>query len=126
MNRVTLFGRLGNDPDFKLVGNGTGLLKLRLATSEKIKRGDEWVEETEWHSVTMWGKRAEALAKHLKKGGKVLIEGRLKTSEYDDRDGNKRYSTEVVAESIEFGGDKRADAGAGEQRSSGNSRGGRR
>jgi len=126
MNRVTLFGRLGNEPDFKVVQNGkTGLLKLRLATVEKVKRGDEWVQETEWHSVTMWGKRAEALSKHLKKGGLVLIEGKLRTSEYEDRDGARRYSTEVVADSIEFGGDKRAAAGGAQgsdQKSSGGHR----
>lgn len=126
MNRVILFGRLGNDPEFKVTNNGTGLLKLRMATVEKIKRGAEWVEETEWHNVTMWGKRAEALSKHLKKGGKVLVEGKNRTSEFEDRDGKKRYSTEVVAEAIEFGGDKRSDAGAGEQRSNGSNRGGRR
>ena len=114
MNRVCLFGRLGNDPELRITQGGTALLKLRMATSERVKKGNEWVEETEWHSVTMWGKRAEGLAKHLTKGSKVLVEGRLHTSEYTDRDNNKRYSTEVVASSIEFGGDKRgASAGRG-------------
>lgn len=124
MNRVVLFGRLGNDPDFKVVGNQTGLLKLRLATVEQVKRGEGWADETEWHNVVMWGKRAEALSKHLRKGSKVLVEGRLKTTEYEDRDGARRYSTEVVAEKLEFGGDRRA--GGNEQRESKSTSGGRR
>lgn len=125
MNRVVLFGRLGNDPELKSTQGGHKLLKLRLATVERVKKGDEFVDETEWHNVTMWGKRAEGLAKHLKKGSKVLVEGKLRTSDYEDRDGNKRYSTEVVADSIEFGGDKKSDD-RNEPRNDGNRGGGRR
>lgn len=115
MNKVTLFGRLGNDAELKHTQGGHALLKLRLATTEQVKKGEEWVSETDWHNIVLWGKRAEGLAKHLKKGGQVLVEGRLKTSEYTDSQGDKRYSTEVVAEDIEFGGDpkpRQEDAGS--------------
>lgn len=112
MNRVTLFGRLGTDPEVKSVGReGTSLCKFRLATSERVKKGEKWEEETEWHSVTIWGKRADAAGKHLKKGDRLLIEGKLQTSSYEDREGVKRYSTEVIVQDFEFASDKKKGSG---------------
>ena len=99
------------------------MLKLRLATSDRIKRGEEWVDETEWHSVTMFGKRAEGVSKHLSKGAQILVEGHLHTSEYVDRNDEKRYSTEVIADDIEFGAGKRSDDDR--PQSNGNASGGR-
>lgn len=114
MNRVLLFGRLGTDPELRETNSGTSLCKFRMATTERIKKGDTWEDETEWHSITMWGKRAAGVAKHLAKGDRVLVEGRMHTSSYDDREGVKRYSTEVIASDIEFGSDrKKSSAGAG-------------
>ena len=113
MNRVVLFGRLGTDPELKEVGQGTSLCKFRMATTERIKKGDQFVEETEWHSITIWGKRGAAVSKHLAKGDRVLVEGRMHTSSYEDRDGVKRYSTEVIASDIEFGSDRKKSGGGG-------------
>lgn len=114
MNRVVLFGRLGTDPELKTVGvEQTSLLKFRLATEERIKKGDKYEPETEWHSITMWGRRAAGVAKHLAKGDRVLIEGRLHTNSYEDREGVKRYSTEILASNIEFGSSRSKPAGGG-------------
>ncbi len=116
LNRVMLLGNLGQDPELRQTGNGW-VLKLRLATSETyLDRNKVRQERTEWHTVTIWGKRGEALAKILAKGSRVFIEGGLRTSSYDDRDGNKRYSTEVVAQNVVLcgGGQRRSSSSAGE------------
>jgi single-strand DNA-binding protein len=101
-------------------------LKLRIATSESyLDRNRERQERTEWHSVTVWGKRAEALAKFLTKGSRVFIEGGLRTSSYDDKEGNKRYKTEVNATNIILcGGRSAAPSGETAQPSTQTSGGG--
>ena len=94
LNRVMLLGNLGADPELRMTPNGQAVLKLRLATSESyLDRNKVRQERTEWHSVVVWGKRAEALNKILSKGSRIFIEGGLRTSSYDDREGNKRYRT---------------------------------
>ena len=105
MNKVILFGNLGADPELRVTPGGTAVLKLRVATTEsyKDKQTNAWKERTEWHRVTVWGKRGESLAKILSKGSKVLIEGSLRTSSYE-KDGEKRYSTEVNAMDVRLGG----------------------
>lgn len=113
MNRVLLFGRLGTDPELKEVGSGTSLCKFRMATTERVKKGDKFEEETEWHSITIWGKRGAGLAKHLNKGDRVLVEGRMHTSSYEDREGVKRYATEVIASNVEFGSDRKKTSSGG-------------
>jgi single-strand DNA-binding protein len=101
LNRVMLLGNLGAEPELRMTSGGQAVLKLRLATSETyLDRNKARQERTEWHSVVVWGKRAEALAKILAKGSRVFVEGGLRTSSYDDRDGNKRYRTEIVAQNI--------------------------
>jgi single-strand DNA-binding protein len=113
LNRVTLFGNLGADPELKMTSGGQAVLKMRLATTESyLDRNRTRQERTEWHNVVVWGKRAEALSKFLSKGSKLLVEGSLRTSSYDDREGNKRYRTEVVANNIILGGG-RGGGGAG-------------
>lgn len=98
LNRVTLVGNLGADPELKFITSGQAVLKLRIATSESFANKEgERQEKTEWHTVTMWGKRAEALNKILQKGKTVWIEGRLQTRSWEDKDGGKRYATEIVA-----------------------------
>lgn len=101
LNRVMLLGNLGADPELRVTQGGQAVLNLRLATTESyLDRDKVRRERTDWHSVVVWGKRGEALAKILSKGSSVFIEGSLRTSSYDDREGNKRYKTEVVANNI--------------------------
>lgn len=98
MNRVFLIGHIGKDPELKPTAGGTSVLKFSLATKERYN--DQ--EHTEWHNIVAFGKRAEFMAKYLSKGDRVHIEGRLKTSKYEDRDGNTRYSTSIVVGEIIF------------------------
>lgn len=112
LNRVMLLGNLGADPELRMTSSGQAVLKLRVATSESyLDRNKVRQERTEWHSVTVWGKRAEALAKILSKGSRIFVEGGLRTSSYDDRDGNKRYRTDVVASNILLAGGARGGGG---------------
>jgi single-strand DNA-binding protein len=105
LNRVILLGNLGADPELRMTNGGTAVLNIRLATSESyLDRNKQRQERTEWHRVVIWGRRAEALGKILSKGDRVLIEGGLRTSSYDDRDGNKRYTTEIVATNVVLSG----------------------
>lgn len=105
LNRVMLLGNLGADPELRTTSGGQAVLKLRLATTESyLDRNRARQERTEWHSVTVWGRRAEALSRILSKGSRLFIEGAIRTSSYDDKDGNKRYRTEVVANNIILAG----------------------
>ena len=115
LNKVMLLGNLGADPELKMTSGGQAVLKMRLATTETyLDRNKVRQEKTEWHSVVLWGKRAEALSRFLSKGSRLFIEGGLRTSSYDDRDGNKRYKTEVVASNVILaGGGGRGGGGAG-------------
>lgn len=103
MNRVTLCGRLGQDPELKYTTTGTAVCNFSMATSEKFKNktSGQTEEKTEWHRVVCWGKTAEYASKYLKKGGQVLIEGKLTTRTWEDNQGNKRYTTEIVSSQIE-------------------------
>lgn len=103
MNMVTLLGNLGADPELRQTEK-SALLKIRLATAERVKVGDKWEDRTEWHQVTVWGSRAEGLAKILAKGDRILVVGKLKTRSYEDKEGVKRYSTEIHADEIELAG----------------------
>src|SRR5262245_20425867 len=108
LNRVMLLGNLGADPELRMKSVGQAVQKLRLATSESyLDRNRVRQERTEWHRVVVWGKRAEALSKILSKGSRIFVEGGLRTSSYDDREGNKRYTTEVVANNIVIAGSAR-------------------
>ena len=101
VNKVILIGNLGQDPELRHTSGGDAVLNMRLATSESyLDRSKVRQERTEWHTVVIWGKRAEALSKFLTKGSRVFIEGSLRSSSYDDRDGVKRYKTEIVAEKL--------------------------
>lgn len=110
LNRVTLLGNLGADPELRETTAG-GVLKLRLATSETyLDKERKRQERTEWHSVVVWGNRAVALAKILGKGSRILVEGSLRTSSYE-KDGQKHFRTEVNAQNIllQGGGPKREE-----------------
>jgi single-strand DNA-binding protein len=104
LNRVMLLGNLGADPELRLTSGGQAVLKLRLATTESyLDKSKERQERTEWHSVVVWGKRAEGLSKIVRKGDRLFIEGGLRTSSYE-KDGEKRYRTEVVAQHVILNG----------------------
>lgn len=107
LNRVTVMGNLGADPELRMTQGGQAVLNLRLACTESyLDKDKKKAERTEWVTCVVWGKRAEGLGKILHKGDRVLIEGGLRTSSYDDRDGNKRYKTEVVAREVLLQGSK--------------------
>lgn len=121
INKVMLIGRLGADPEVKAIGNGTTVARLNIATSETWMKDGQKQERTEWHRVTVWGKLAEVCGKHLAKGRQVYIEGKLQTRSWEDDKGQKRYSTEIVADTVRFlgggGGEKKnsqSEAGSGE------------
>lgn len=110
INKVTLLGNLGADPELRSMPGGTCVLKLRVATNESwLDKDKKKQERTEWHRVAVFGKRAEGLATFVKKGMKVLIEGRNQTSSFD-KDGQKHYSTEVIAEQVLVLGSSRTSA----------------
>lgn len=112
LNKVMLLGHLGHDPELKAIQGGNLVLNLRLATSESfLDRNNTRQERTDWHTVTVWGKRAEALSKILVKGSQIFVEGRLQTRSYE-KNGEKRYATDVVASNIHLAGGKRSDSHA--------------
>lgn len=118
INQVFLFGNLGADPEVKTTSVGP-VLKLSLATSRSWldKESNSRKEETEWHRVTVFGRRGEALGRMLKKGERIFIQGRLHTSSYE-KDGVKKYSTEIIAEDVKFGGGGHATASSSSSSSS--------
>lgn len=106
INKVVLVGNLGQDPELRSTGNGTSVCSISVATSHRVKDGDEWKDKTEWHKVVVWGHAAEFVSKYGVKGRQVYVEGRLQTRKWQDKDGNDRYSTEVVAEVVKLLGSK--------------------
>jgi len=102
VNRVILVGRLGADPEIRYTPGGQPVATLRLATNEWSGTGETREERTEWHRVVVWGKLAERCGEYLKKGRQVYLEGRLRTRSWEDRDKNKRYTTEIVAGTVQF------------------------
>lgn len=110
LNRVMLLGNLGADPELRMTGGGQAVLNIRLATTESyLDKDRQRQERTEWHSVVVWGKRAEGLGKILRKGDRIFVEGGLRTSSYE-KDGDKRYKTEVVAQNVILSGAKSGGA----------------
>jgi single-strand DNA-binding protein len=104
-NRVQLIGNVGNDPEIKTLEGGKKLASLSIATNESYTNDKgEKVEQTEWHRVTAWGKTAEIIEKYVTKGKEVAIEGKLSHRSYDDKNGEKRYITEVIVSGIQMFG----------------------
>jgi single-strand DNA-binding protein len=120
VNKVILVGNLGADPELKYTPSSRPLCNLRIATTEVYKdKSGQRQEKTEWHRVTVWGDQAENCNKYLSKGRSVYIEGRLQTRSYD-KEGQKHYATDVVADRVVFlGGGGGAGAGGGEGRRGG-------
>lgn len=98
LNRVELYGFLGADPELRMTGSGMAVLKMRLATTEY--GGKDKQEHTEWHSCTVFGKQADGLSKILRKGQGLIVLGKLRTNSWEDKDGNKRYRTEVICDDV--------------------------
>lgn len=116
INKVIVVGNLGNDPDTRYMPSGGAVTNLSIATSEswKDKQSGEQKERTEWHKVAMFGRLAEIAAEYLRKGSQVYIEGKLRTRKWQDRDGNDRYTTEIIADEMQMlGGRGGAGGGAG-------------
>jgi single-strand DNA-binding protein len=97
-----LIGHVGSDPELKATNNGTAVCNLSIATNERWEKDGQKQEKTEWHRVTVWGKTAENVGKFVKKGSTVLVEGKLQTRQWEDKSGQKRYQTEIVAHSVLF------------------------
>ena len=107
INKVILVGNLGKDPEVRHLENGTAVANFPIATSESYRdRDGNRVDQTEWHNVVVWRKLAEIAESYLKKGSQIYLEGKLRTRSWDDPQGNKRYTTEVVADTFTMLGKK--------------------
>lgn len=123
INKVILIGNLGQDPETRYMPSGGAVTNLRVATNEswKDKQTGEQKDRTEWHSVAMFNRLAEIAAEYLRKGSQVYIEGKLRTRKWQDRDGNDRYTTEIIADEMQMlggrggggGGSSYGDSGPG-------------
>ena len=119
VNKVILVGNLGRDSELRYTPGGAAVATLNLATTEVWNdRNNQRQEKTEWHRVVLWGKQAESLQEYLTKGKQIYVEGRLQTRQWDDKDGNKRYTTEIKADRITLlgggGGGARSGGGGAE------------
>lgn len=114
VNKVILVGNLGKDPELRYTPSGTAVASFSLATTERYKdREGNRQEKTEWHNIVAWRQLAEICGKFLHKGKQVYIEGKIQTRSYDDRDGNKRYITEIVADQMQMLGSREDNQGGG-------------
>ena len=114
VNKVILIGNLGKDPELRFTKEGTGVCNFSLATNERWRDKDgQSQERTEWHRIVVWGKTAENCAQYLQKGRSCYIEGRIQTREWEDKEGNKRQTTEIVAQNVTFLGGRGEGGGGG-------------
>ena len=104
VNKVILIGNLGKDPELRYTGSGTAVCNFSIATTEKWRdqQSNEMKERTEWHNIVLWGRQGENAKEYLQKGSPVYIEGRIQTRSYDDKEGNKRWITEIVGQRMQF------------------------
>jgi single-strand DNA-binding protein len=102
LNKVMLIGRLGRDPEIRYSSNNTPICNFSIATSERIRKGDNFEEKTEWHRIVVFGNQAENASKFLKKGSLVFVDGKIQSRTYQDKDGNERNVFEIVANSLNF------------------------
>lgn len=125
VNKVTLIGNLGADPETRHSGGGTAITSLRIATSESWvdKQSGEKQERVEWHRVKLFGKLAEIAGEYLSKGRQVYIEGSLRTDKYTDKDGVERYSTDIIASEMQMLGSDPNRDGSGQHQGNGGQRG---
>jgi single-strand DNA-binding protein len=99
VNKVTLIGYVGQDPELKYTANGNAVVSFSVATSSSYKSGDEWKETTQWHNVTAWQNTAEYVGEHVHKGTPVYVEGRIEYQKYE-KDGDTKYFTKIVADTV--------------------------
>jgi len=117
VNKVILVGNLGRDAELRYTPGGAAVSTLNLATTEVWNdKGGQRQEKTEWHRIVLWGKQAESLQEYLTKGKQIYVEGRLQTRQWDDKDGNKKYTTEIKADRITLLGGGGGRGGAGMDR----------
>jgi single-strand DNA-binding protein len=103
INKVILIGNLGKDPELRYTPGGQAVASFSLATSEKWRDKDGVMQDkTEWHNIVVWGRQAEVAKEYLAKGKQVYIEGRIQTRSWEDKEGNKRYTTEIVGQRMQF------------------------
>ena len=102
LNKVMLIGRLGRDPEIRYSSNNTPICNFSLATSERVRKGDNFEEKTEWHRIVVFGNQAENASKFLKKGSLVFVYGKIQSRTYQDKDGNERNVVEIIANSLNF------------------------
>ena len=109
VNKVILVGNLGKDPEVRYLDNGVAVANFSLATTENYKnKQGERVSQTEWHNIVFWRGLAEVAEKYLKKGDSVYVEGKLRTRRWEDKDGNTKYTTEILADNMTMLGNKRS------------------
>jgi single-strand DNA-binding protein len=109
VNKVIILGRLGQDPELKYTPSGTSVCNFSLATSESwTDKSGQKQEKTEWHRIVVWGKLAELCNQYLTKGRQAFVEGKLQTRSWEDKDGSKRYATEILASTVQFIGGAQA------------------
>jgi len=111
LNKVTLIGNLGRDPELRTTPGGMQVCNLSIATTERVKRGESWEDHTEWHRVVCFGRTAENVARFKKKGATLYVEGRIRTNKWKDKDGQDRYTTEITADDVKFIGGERPPGG---------------
>jgi len=99
-NRVFLIGNVGKDPDTKFTPDGLFILKFSVATNEKVKKGDEYIDKTDWHNIVMFGNYAEKVSEYIHKGNKVWVEGRISNNTYEDEMGTKHYTYSIIANTV--------------------------
>jgi single-strand DNA-binding protein len=116
VNKVILIGNLGKDPEIRYTQKGTAVANFTVATTESWGGGDgsEKQEKTEWHNIVAWARLAEICNQYLQKGRQVYIEGRIQTRKWDDKEGNTRYTTEIVAQNMQMLGSREGGGGGGE------------
>ena len=116
LNKVLILGNLGSDPELKMLPSGQAVAQFNIATNDAwVDKGGQKQERTEWHRIVVWGRQAEQCAQYLKKGRTAFIEGRLQTRQWEDKQGQKRYTTEIVANSVQFIGGQGQGGGRDEQ-----------
>ena len=124
VNKATLIGNLGQDPETRTAGSGVSVCNLRIATPARRKdRDGNWNDPTEWHNVVVFGRTADNVARFCRKGKQIYVAGRIQTRKWQDRDGRDRYTTEIVADNVRFlsgGGDGNQGGGGGGNRDGGN------
>ena len=120
LNKVFLMGHVGRDPEIKTTQSGMSIATFSIATSERVKRGNEWEDHTEWHNLVAFGRTAEIIQEYAGKGAAMHIEGKLRTQSWEDKnDGKKRYRTEIIVDQVTLlgGGGDGAKQGSSESKS---------